>query len=89
MTANVDASSVHHSSHHLAGKIMTNSAAGAATLTPLDIFGNYLNTHGLWLLSWAEWIKVIGAIWVTILIIETCVKHGRVIYRKIKRIIKK
>lgn len=71
--------------HHLTAKIAINGSAGAATLTPSQVFGDFLNTHGVWVLSYAEWIKVIGAVWVSILIVETVVKHSKALIKKVKK----
>lgn len=71
-----------HKVGHLGPKAAVNGGAGAATLTPQPMFGEFLNTNGVWLLSYSEWIKVIGAIWVTILIVEALVKHTKSLIKK-------
>ena len=44
--------------------------AAGASATPAPVYGEYLTTHGLWLLSYAEWIQVIGAIYVATLLVK-------------------
>lgn len=54
------------------------TAAGISTApTPWygAVSGNYLDTHGIISLSWAEWIKVLGAIYILVLLIKML--HGK------------
>lgn len=44
--------------------------AAGASATPAPVYGEYLTTHGLGLLSYAEWIQVIGAVYVATLLIK-------------------
>lgn len=44
-------------------------AAGASS-APAPIYGEYLTTHGMWLLSYAEWIQVVGAVYVAVLLLK-------------------
>lgn len=46
------------------------SAVGAvgAAIAPNYAFGEYLMTHGIGVLSYSEWIRVIGCLYVLILI---------------------
>lgn len=50
-----------------ADKAVGVTAAGASA-APSPVYGEYLTTHGVWLLSYAEWIQVIGAIYVATLL---------------------
>lgn len=79
------ASALMHKTTHLPAKMAANGSAGAATLLPIDTFGQFLNAHGVWLLSYAEWIKVVGAIWISILIIETIGKYIKKIIERVKK----
>jgi polyferredoxin len=42
--------------------------AAGASAAPAPVYGEYLTTHGLGLLSYAEWIQVIGAVYVATLL---------------------
>ncbi len=48
----------------------TGIVAVGASAAPTPIYGYYLTTHGIWLLSWAEWIQVIGSIYVACLLLK-------------------
>lgn len=48
-------------------RILGVSAAGASS-APAPAYGEYLTTHGVWMLSYAEWIQVIGAVYVATLL---------------------
>lgn len=71
--------------NHLSPKIAVNSGAGAATIVPTYSFGQYLNTHGIWVLSYAEWIKVIGCVWISLLIVEFLAKNIKLLISKAKK----
>jgi hypothetical protein len=47
------------------------SAAGASA-APTPMYGDYLATHGIWLLSYAEWLQVLGGLYVATLLIKMC-----------------
>lgn len=53
--------------NEIAVKTSAIGAAGAA-IAPSDVFGEYLLTHGIGVLSYSEWIRVIGCLYVLILI---------------------
>ena len=55
---------------HAAPKVTINTGAAGSAIAPSQVFGEYLNTHGVWLLSYAEWCKVVGTIWILLLIME-------------------
>lgn len=42
--------------------------AAGASAAPTPAYGEYLTTHGVGLLSYAEWIQVIGAVYVLTLL---------------------
>jgi len=44
-------------------------AAGTAA-TPTEIFGQYLTTHGIYFLSYAELFQILAATWILILIFK-------------------
>lgn len=62
-----------------------NGGAGAVTLAPQQVFGEFLNQNGIGLLSYSEIIKIIGAIWVSLLIIEYLAKYIRCLIKKAKK----
>lgn len=72
-----------HKLQHLNPKFAVNGSAGVATLVPTYEFGQFLNTHGIGVLSWAEIIKIIGAIWVTFLILEATFKYSKKVLQKL------
>lgn len=74
-----------HKILQLSPKLAINGSAGAATLVPSHTLGQALNTHGVWLLSYAEWIKITGAIWVLLLIIESLVRHCKSLIKVVKK----
>ena len=69
---------------HVSPKLAVNGSAAGTAILPVQTFGNYLNENGIWLLSYAEWCKIVGTIWVLLLILE---KIG--ILKLIKRLIAK
>jgi hypothetical protein len=48
----------------------TGIAAAGASSAPTPIYGDFLTTHGMWILSYAEWIQVIGSIYVAFLLLK-------------------
>jgi hypothetical protein len=34
------------------------------------MYGDYLTTHGVWLLSYAEWLQVLGGLYVATLLVK-------------------
>lgn len=66
------------------GRDIVNGTAAGTAIVPVETFGNYLNVNGMWLLSYAEWCKIVGTIWIAILILE---KIG--VLKLIKRLIAK
>ncbi len=44
--------------------------AVGASAAPAPIYGTYLTTHGLSVLSYAEWIQVLGSIYVATLLVK-------------------
>ena len=38
--------------------------AAGGVLAPMPIYGDYLTTHGFWLVSYAEWIKVLSSFYI-------------------------
>lgn len=46
----------------------TGVAAAGASSAPTPLYGTFLNDHGLMALSYAEWIQVIGCIYVLTLL---------------------
>jgi len=45
------------------------SAAGASA-APTPMYGDYLTAHGVWLLSYAEWLQVLGGLYVATLLVK-------------------
>lgn len=56
--------------------------AAGASAAPTPMYGEYLATHGIWLLSYAEWIQVIGAVYVATLLVKM---FGGWIGRRLRR----
>lgn len=44
--------------------------AAGASAAPTPIYGAYLTSHGVWLLSYAEWLQVLGGIYVAVLLVK-------------------
>lgn len=57
-------------------------------VAPEEMFGEFLTTHGVWLLSYSEWMKVLGSIYILFLLIKLLseVKAVKAIYKFIKRL---
>lgn len=55
--------------------------AAGASAAPTPAYGEYLTTHGVGLLSYAEWIQVIGAVYVLTLL---CKMAGGWLSRRLK-----
>ncbi len=52
------------------GQILTHgtgAAAAGATVTPANSYANVLIENGLWALNYADWIRVIGTIYLLVL----------------------
>lgn len=47
--------------------------AAGASAAPAPIYGAYLTTHGVYALSYAEWIQVLGSIYVATLLVKMIV----------------
>lgn len=58
--------------------------AAGGVLTPMPIYGDFLTTHGFWLMSYAEWMKVVGTVYITVLLWDTLVMrlYNKVVKRK-------
>ena len=56
--------------NHMTDRAVAGSgvAAAGASSAPTPIYGDYLTTHGAGLLSYAEWIQVLGSIYVAFLL---------------------
>lgn len=52
---------------------LSTSAAGGV-VAPTEIYGSFLTNNGLWLLSYAEWMKVIGSLYISMMIIGLLIK---------------
>jgi len=48
-------------------KLIAAGATGTA-VAPTNIFGEYLVTHGVWILSYGEWLRVIAGLYVVLLV---------------------
>jgi hypothetical protein len=55
--------------HHLTSKFVAGAATGAA-IAPNFMFPNYLNTHGIGVLTYSEYLKIIGGAYIVILILK-------------------
>lgn len=56
------------SAHHV-DKVAGVAAAGASS-APAPVYGEFLTTNGFWLLSYAEWLQVLGAVYVVCLLLR-------------------
>lgn len=64
----------------------TGVASSGGIITPTQYYPELLTTNG-WLMPYAEWIKVIGAIYIVILIYKAAVKpFFKLIFTLVKRI---
>ncbi len=50
---------------------LTGATAAGNTALPYEAYADYLITHGYWLMSYADWLKVIGGIYMLILILKS------------------
>jgi len=48
----------------------TGVVAVGASATPAPIYGDFLATHGVWVLSYVECIQVLGSVYVASLLIK-------------------
>lgn len=71
-------------------KTMAAHAVGIGGFTvvtaPQERFNDYLITHGWGLLSWAEWFKVVAAIYVTALLIKMTISAVVWVVKKVKKL---
>lgn len=59
--------------------------AAGGIFVPAYVYGDYLATNGMWHLSYAEWFKVVGAIYIMCLLIQMA---GKAIIKIYDRLIK-
>jgi len=62
--------------------IGTGAAGGVVTPTP--VYGDFLTTHGIWVMSIAEWMKVVGTIYIILLIISLIIKTASYINGRLR-----
>ena len=55
---------------HLTAPAKVGVVAVGASAAPAPIYGTYLTTHGIYALSYAEWIQVLGSIYVASLLVK-------------------
>lgn len=60
----------------LTDNVQVGLGAGAAggVITPTQVYGDFLNTNGLWLMSYAEWMKAMASLYIIFLIISILFK---------------
>lgn len=54
-----------------AAEATTGATAAGNTILPYDAYSDYLVTHGFWVMSYADWSKVIGTVYIVVLILKT------------------
>lgn len=54
-----------------AAEATTGTAAAGNTALPYNAYTDYLLEHGFWLMNYADWLKVIGGIYMLILILKS------------------
>lgn len=63
------------------GGIITGTAGAMAAVAPTEsmnqVMGDFLSSHGFWILTYTEWMKVIGTIWVLCLIADFLLRQIR------------
>lgn len=70
--------------------VSSGAITSAGIVTPANKYNEYLITHGTEMLSWAEWMKVVGAIYVLVLIYNVMLKPTIItIYKKIRSFLNK
>jgi len=52
-------------------EIAPKMVAGGAAVSPATMYGDFLATQGFWLLSYGEWIRVLGALYIGTMLIKT------------------
>lgn len=60
------------------------TGAAGGVVAPTTIYGEFLTTNGFWMISLAEWMKVIGTMYIILLIISLLIKAGSYIIGKFK-----
>lgn len=55
--------------------------ATGASAAPAQVYGQYLTTHGIFILSYAEWIQILGAFYVAYLLLKVA-KNGILTLRR-------
>jgi len=73
----------------LKNKFVSFVGAGSLVVSAEATKGHYVNLseHGIWILSFASWMQVIGSLWISILILEKIgvFKLIKYIYSKFKK----
>ncbi len=59
--------------------------ASGAIVTPTPIYGHFLTTNGMLLVSWAEWIQILGAIYVIYLLGKVANGVFQAVWYKVKQ----
>jgi len=67
--------------NHLTTKV-TGVAASGGVVAPTTLYGEFLTTHGLWLLSYAELMKIVGTFYILFLLMKPLVNLVRKQYNK-------
>lgn len=65
---------------------MKGSVAAGSITAPTPLYGSYLTSNGIWLLSYAEWMQVLGSIYVVYLLSKAFANSsvGKKIIGKVK-----
>ena len=73
----------------LNNKVVSAIGAGGLVVSAEATKGGYLNLsdHGIWILSFASWMQIIGCLWISILILEKIgvFKLIKYLYSKFKK----
>ncbi len=48
----------------------TGTIGAGNTMAPYDVYADFLINHGFWIMSYADWLKVIGGIYCLLLILK-------------------
>ena len=78
---------MHQETAILSGKVPVGLgiAASGGVVAPTPVYGTFLTENGFWLMSYAEWFKVIGCIYIILLIIGMIIKAYKHVYEKVRK----
>lgn len=68
-----------------AAEVTTGTAAAGNTALPYDVYADYLVAHGIGIMSYADWSKLLGTVYIIALLAKMLFKLISWLWRKLKK----